>query len=137
MSAGTIISHEVYLGEFDIGYENVELFANDSAGGEFVTNPSPQIRIGIAPPDWSFVYQTVLHEALEYAAFRTQSRFTPDCDLSGDCGSFMFLMDHARFSNICGRATKFMIGAVPAIRKIWETFHCPKTRGKLQSSQRK
>ena len=132
MSSGAIINHEIFIDEFDIGHENVELFVNDSAGGEFVTNPKSQIRIGIAPPDWSFVYQTILHEAMEYAAFRAQARFSPDYDLSGDCGSFMFVMDHSRFSNVCGRAAQFMVGAVPAIRAVWEVFHAPKTKGKLK-----
>ena len=120
----------VLLGSFDIGAENVLLYATTSAGGEFITNPAPSMWIGVGG-DWDLTYQTLLHEAAEFAALRLGARFTPDDDMSADCGAFLFMMDHAKFSNLCGRVGRFMISANPYLRKAWESFHNPRNKGKL------
>jgi hypothetical protein len=118
-----------YVGNFDIGYENVELYIALYTGGDFITNPTATIWIGVLG-DWPFTYQTMLHEVFEYVLFRIGCRYQPDNDLAEDCGNFLFSMNHAQFSNACGRAMQFMVSATPFVKKEWDLAHKGEKSGK-------
>lgn len=116
------------VGTFDIGCENVDIMVRADLGGEFVTNPKSIMWIGIGTRDWSFVLQTLLHEAMEFVAFRTQSRFTMDGNHSIDHASYVFMFDHCKFADMCARVASFIVAATPVLREAWDAYHNPRKK---------
>jgi hypothetical protein len=117
------------IGSFDMGSENVCLTVTDGIGGEFATNPMPEIWIGIRS-EWVVVMDTLLHEVIEFAAFRARARFSPDHITLSDHTAYSFFFDHTKFSDICARAALFITPALPVLQEAWHTYHNPPLKRK-------
>lgn len=115
------------LGVFELGLHMVRLFAIHGTGGAFRLLPDdggfPFIEVGIDRNDWPFVVGILMHEAMELSAHTMGFRFLPACDVSCDNGGYMFLMDHAQFSEATARAAEFVAPAIPALEKLWKEKH--------------
>lgn len=123
---------EQFVGAFNIGFEHVRLVIREGLGGEFLTAPVPTIWIGIQSKDWSLVWESLLHEAIEFVAFRAGVRYNPDNSLSSDHGAYMFIFNHGTFSDICAKVALFTIPALPLLRTAWETYHAPRKAKKCR-----
>ena len=116
------------LGCFDMGHEHVRLMVREGMGGEFGILPSPTIWVGIQSPNWSLVWETLLHEAFEFVAFRSHVRYNPDSSISSDHGAYFFAFSHSTFSDMTAKVAIFTTPALPMLRTAWEAYHSPRKK---------
>lgn len=117
---------EQLIGTFNMGFEPVRLIVREGMGGEFATTPAPTIWVGIQSKDWNIVHEALLHETLEFVAFRANARYNPDNNVSSSHESYVFMFPHSVFSDICAKTTLFTVPAVPLLRTAWEAYHSPR-----------
>ena len=68
--------------------------------------------MGIQTHDWSFVVQSLLHEAIEFVAFRLQARLNIDGEVYSRIILPLCSFDHPKFSEICARSSEFIVPAL-------------------------
>lgn len=114
------------IGIYDIGHEPVRLVVREGLGGEFGIYPSPTIWIGIQSPSWSLVWESLLHEAMEFVAFRKHVRYTPDTSMTSDHGAYLFSFNHSEFADIIAKVALFTIPSLPMLKVAHEAYHNPR-----------
>lgn len=93
------------------------------SGGSFDTAPASgiaRIVVGI-DEDWPMVVSTIAHEAVELACAEMGLRFRPSPDYSGDSGAYLFMMDHAQFSEAIARASYFLSAVLPKLASVFKS----------------
>ena len=114
------------VGSYYAGNESVQLVLREGDGGEFYLTPErgalARIKIG-ADTDWDCVFGVLFHEIFELLFERVNGRFYPSGDTSLSMGSFLFVVDHQVFGDICTRAAEFVGECVVDLKKehsLWQ-----------------
>jgi hypothetical protein len=121
-----VIAKKKYIGSFDAGTRNVEVYACAEDEAHFHMQPSTKkqatIMVGINPA-WPIVMGNFLHEILEFTYADMGLRFVPAPDVSRDNGNYFFSMYHTPFSEAAARAGLFLSEAVPSLQQYWKKVH--------------
>lgn len=110
------------LGIFDLGGNNVALYARPGSGGSFQGRPEndiPHITIGLDADEWGACATSLVHEALEYASVDLGCRFVPNPDYGLDSAGYAFFMRHDQFGEAVARATWFLVKALPVLANAY------------------
>lgn len=117
---------QVIVGVFSCGAEDVQLVLREGSGGEFYCTPEKgavaRIKVG-ADSSWSDVISALLHEVFELQMTRLMCRYDPTTDYGRDHSSYLFVMTHPQFSNVCGRAAEFLTAVLPSVSKAYKKWH--------------
>jgi hypothetical protein len=112
------------IGIFDIGNERIKLFLDDTPGGSFTLLPLgnglPEMRIGFDCDKWWHVLRVLYHESFEFAMTRKSARFDPSMDMGNNHASYLFIMDHQVFSDVCGCVADFISVCQTPLYKSWK-----------------
>jgi len=113
------------IGVFDIGYENVQLVLREGTGGEFHLYPEKtvaRIKVGAEQESWKKLVAVLHHEVFEFALTRANCRYLCREDISGDHSAYKFFFDHPTFSEVCAKASEFIVEALPLLEKEWKKW---------------
>lgn len=114
------------LGIYDTGYAQVQIVCREGRGGEFWCCPEkgslPRIKIGMDYDLWECVVGVLLHELLELIFNRMQCRFNIDDDLGQDHASYLFVVDHCKFSDACAKAALTLSMCLPDLAKEYKKW---------------
>jgi hypothetical protein len=114
------------IGTFDMGPQRVQLVLREGDGGEIYLKPGdidyPRIYVG-ADKNWEQVMSTLLHEAHELQMLLTGCRLNPAPDHAMDHSSYIFLMNHPQFSEVCARVAMFLVQALPDLAKAYRKWN--------------
>lgn len=117
---------QVIVGVYNFGTGNVQLVLREGDGGEFYFAPDkispPRIKVGADQPNWNLVVATLLHEILEMQMTLQGFRFSPAPDFANDNSSYLFVMNHPQFSEVCARSAMFVASALPDLSKAWSRW---------------
>lgn len=117
---------EVYVGTYEIGYEQVRVVLADMTGGSFNALPGKgeitRIRVGADYTRWDDVISVFLHEAFELVAWRIGCRYENSNSLGRDLAGFLFMFDHPQFNNICSKVAELMAPALPDLLAAWKKW---------------
>lgn len=113
------------VGTYRLGDDSVQLVLREGTGGDFWFQPGDihycRMKIG-ADDEWQRVLTAILHEAEEAAAARICCRFTPDDEWGRDNASYVFLLRHEQFSDVCARAGIFLAECLSDVTKAWKAW---------------
>jgi len=114
-----------FIGTYEIGFERCRLMVSDGYEGSFDMLPGdsrlPEITIGLANKLWWRTLTILQHEAFEFAMTRQGCRYDPNQDLGNSHSSYVFMMDHTKFSNVCAIATDFISSCQADLHRAWRT----------------
>lgn len=114
------------VGYLRFGFETVEVVLREGDGGEFYSCPASgevaRIKVGADYDDWSEVVRVLVHELFEYAMFREKARYEITGDVSKDSGAYVFMFNHAEFSNIAGKVSQALADGLPAVATAWRRW---------------
>lgn len=115
-----------FVGCYQIGVENVDLFVREGMGGEFYGCPEDskcaRIKVGLDNATWSGAVMILLHEAFEFAMERMRVRFTNSSNSSRDNGGYLFVFTHAQFTHLCADASDFVADCLPDLAKAYKSW---------------
>src|SRR6266436_4261514 len=106
-----------FLGCFDAGTRNIELYARKGDCAEFNLQPEgkqARITVGIDMRWWETL-GCLVHEAAELICTDMGFRYVPAPDIAKDNGSYYFAMNHTQFSEVATRVGLFLSQAVPVL----------------------
>lgn len=108
----------VNLGWFNLGERKVKvLYDPKLAGGEFSAH---QIVIGGHTKNWPHTVATAAHEALEMAFSQQRCRWVPDVDMAAASDGFLFVADHAQFSEAAAQAGQLLAKLLPELSRAFK-----------------
>lgn len=114
---------ETYIGTWELGYENIDLYMREGRGGSFQFTPEPKalprIVVGGSYLKWQDLYTVIVHETMEFALTRGACRYCESQDLSNDTAAFVFMFNHTQFADACAKATEFMVACHKDLRTAW------------------
>ncbi len=114
------------IGEYPLGSEYVQIVLREGNGGEFYAMPEhghiARIKIGADYDTWEEVVSVLIHEVREMIYYRLRCRYEPNNDYSEDHGSYLFVLNHAQFSDACRREAQFLVACLPDISKVWRAW---------------
>lgn len=118
-------SNKILVGCFDIGWEQVKLFAiTNDTGGDFRLLPSEtgpcEINVGIQYDYWREAVSVLFHEVFEFILERKGLRYERTGKLNCDHGDYQFLFTHPEFSDVCSRAALFVTCALPKLADVYD-----------------
>lgn len=110
------------IGEYMMGYRNVELYAvSDDTGGNFVLSPDKGVstmEVGLDHDHWHEVFNVLLHESLEMAMCDVGARFRPNpCFATCASDTYKFMLDHNQFTEATYRASYFVCASHNALAR--------------------
>ena len=104
------------VGTYVCGFHYVDIVLRDGDGAEYYALPKKgrpvRIKIG-ADVSWQDVVRSFLHEALEMCLDYLHDRYTPSQDMGRDHGQYLFVFNHADFSDACGSVAELAVQALP------------------------
>ncbi len=119
------------LGTWNIGFENVELYATTGPSGSWgttVLGPKDggrnRIYVDITT-EWQFTLDTLLHEVLEFQLIKLGHSYTPGLNLSTSSADKLFVFTHIQFTEVCSRSAWFLNEAVPSLQECHHAHHHP------------
>ena len=128
---------QIVVGTFYIGREQCQLVLRDGNGAEFYLTPEdgalPRIKVGADDADWAGLVSRLLHEAMEFAIERARCRFERCANT--DQGGYVFVLDHAAFTECCERVGEFIACALPSLANSWKKWR--KTRARMTAADGK
>lgn len=117
---------QLIVGCYDFGVGQCELVLRAGIGGEFYVVPEPhrcpRIKVGADYDEWREVMSCLLHEIIELQMTLTGCRYNPAPDCARDHASYLFLMTHPQFSEVCARSAFFISEALPDLAKAWKKW---------------
>jgi hypothetical protein len=121
---------QIIVGVYPCGLDEIQLVLRDGTGGEFYFSPEkahiPRIKVGADyGSDWRSVVGVLLHEIFEMQMTRSHCRLEPAPDYGRDHASYMFLMTHPMFSDVCARSGEFMSACLPDLATAWNQWGKP------------
>jgi len=120
----TKLTLPVTLGQYAMGYEKIEVVAEDMFGGSFSLLPAdsccPRIKVGLKYDKFIHVLGTLTHEAMELALVRLRARFEPSCDVTGDASSYIFNFNHVTLSEAAYMAAELVESCKDELKTVWE-----------------
>lgn len=112
------------IGDYEIGYEYVQLVLRDGCGAEFYLLSDdvtiPTIVVGADDADWKQIVARLLHESFELVSDRLGCRFYPSGDLARNSAAYVFVLDHQRLADCCAKVAEFLAAALPDLQKAWK-----------------
>jgi hypothetical protein len=111
----------VLVGHYDFGLHRVRLYADytNNGGVDFAGESGlVEITVGVGS-DWGRTVGTLLHEAMEKASMEVFGRYRPAPDDAWTSDSYVFIMDHAQYSQCCARAGDFMAQCLPELARVF------------------
>lgn len=113
----------IFVGTFPLGFENVELYAlAGTTDGYFYCRPddkSPgRIKVGIGTKEWDQVVSVLLHETFEMLCAKLRLRYEAT-GVCGDHASYLFVMNHCQFVDLCQSQASFITLALPKLAEVW------------------
>jgi len=113
------------VGSYYAGNESIQLVLREGNGGDFWCVPGrgklPYIKIG-ADDDWNSIFTTLLHEIFEFLLERVKGRYYPSADVSHSSASYLFVIDHQDFGDVCARAAEFVDDCLPDLKKEYKLW---------------
>ena len=113
------------IGSYYAGRECIELVIREGQGGEVFFCPEHgkigRIKIGV-DDEWRDVLAALFHEVFEFIATKNHCRYQDTENFSGDLGTYMFIIPHYMFSDICWKTADFMEACVGDLKKKWEKW---------------
>ncbi len=129
------------LGSFPIGGMNVSLYVQSGWGGEFTFIPDrgviPEICIGLSSERWERVVSSLLHESFEFEMAHSSARYYRSYDYGNDLSSYVFMLDHSQFSDLCGRVAIFISKVLPLIANEYKSFKRKKNKPSIGIKKKK
>jgi hypothetical protein len=115
------------VGTYRMGDDSVQLVLREGDGGDFYFQPGDipycRLKIGADVDEWWRVVAFVLHEAEEACIARICCRLSPDDEFGRDHATYVFLLRHEQFSDVCARAGMFLAACLPDLCKAWKQWH--------------
>lgn len=114
------------LGIYEIGWNKVEInYSCIESGGSFTVLPKgkkrvPLICVGLNHNRWKDVLDVLLHEAMEFALFRSNARFDPSQNITGDHSRYLFCFNHPVFSDCCASVAELIGACQQDLFKVWK-----------------
>lgn len=123
---------QIFVGSYYLGREYVDVILTEENGGCYYLAPEkqrpPRIKIGIQD-DWQETVSIVLHEIQELCMDKLRCRYDATNNMANDHSSYLFILDHITFSDVCARVGKFLADALPDIAKKYSEFKKNEHRG--------
>lgn len=117
---------QVIVGVYEIGWEQVQVVLREGTGGEFYSIPEKgslaRIKIGADYRNWNDVVAVLLHEASELMYDRLQCRYMATNHLAGDHTGYLFMANHAQFSDVCWKVGELAANCLPDLQKAWKRW---------------
>lgn len=114
------------VGTYRLGDDSVQIVLREGNGGDFYFLPGdipyPRIKIGANVENWHNIIGTLLHEAQEYVLARLCCRLTPDDEFGRDSASYIFLLRHEQYSDVCARAGMLLAQCLPDLSAAWKKW---------------
>lgn len=118
------------LGVYPMGFEYVDVYVDyHDSGGWFDLNPSPKAHgtitigfLGYRRYVWRDVIGIFLHETAEYLHARLRTRFYPSEESARSAGGYIFVADHAQFTELCGRQAEIVTAALPDLSRAFRKY---------------
>jgi hypothetical protein len=116
------------IGFYRIGYVDIEIILREGIGGEYYLSPGikcgnvPRIRIGADYENWYEIVNVLLHEITEYLYDRIQCRYCAVDNLSDSHEQYLFVFNHAQFSDCQFKIANFLSFVLPDLEKIWNKW---------------
>jgi hypothetical protein len=113
------------VGVYQLGFRNVELFADtEEDGGHVSLNPGKitEIVVGIHMP-WADCIGTLLHEVYECVLVDMSTRYKQMPSYSFDSSDFIFLLTHNQLSEAHERVANFLVDAEKDFAKMYELLN--------------
>lgn len=113
------------VGKYKMGPHAIEVFAVPGADG---SAEIPSNRLTILPmrigmdQSWAGVVGVLLHEAFEIGMVMKDLSFWCVSDYSESGANYHFMLDHAQFSDLCGRAGTFISAVLPDLAKVHKNW---------------
>ena len=118
---------QIIVGTYDMGWESVEIVLREGTGVEFFLIPEtgrgPRIKVGADQNQWSDVVAVLLHECLELEYERAGVRFSPSSELARDHAAYIFVLNHAQFSEAAARVAELLSKVLPDLAKSWKQWN--------------
>lgn len=115
---------EAFVGAYDLGIRRVNVFASlTGGGGRFESAPKSGVGcivVGIDNETWHDVAETLLHEAVEFAASDFGVRYKKVPTYSNSADGYLFVMTHPQLSEVVGRASWLVTKCLPDLRKVYK-----------------
>lgn len=122
------------IGIFPLGHCDVELVIREGTGGEFYCAPEPgkipRIKVGVDDRKWSFVVGVLLHETMELVMAQLKYRYDQADDYGRDHSSYLFIMTHPQYSDVCARVGLFVSECLPKLTKAYKEWNKPTVKPK-------
>jgi hypothetical protein len=114
------------VGIYQIGDDSVQVVLREGNGGDFYLQPrdieTSRIKVGADVDNWHSVVAALMHEAAESVLARLCLRMTPDDEFGRDLASYIFVMRHEQFSDVCARTGRFLAQCLPDVSKAWKEW---------------
>lgn len=114
------------IGIYEAGYYQIELILREGTGGEFYLTPEkgkcPRIKIGADYVSWFEIIAVLLHEVEEFLIDRIQCRYGSFDDLGNDHSSWLFVLNHVQYSDMCMKTGEYIAKALPDLSKAWKNW---------------
>lgn len=111
----------------EMGYDYVNIFVDDSTDGFCTLLPKgdskiQEVVVGLDQPDFSRVLAILIHEVGELHMNKMHYRLVPTTDLSNDHASYLFLMNHVQYSEVCFVVSEVLTSVFKDIKKEYKKF---------------
>lgn len=107
----------IFVGTYDLGLEQVDLWLRDGLGADFSMTPEkgrcPKIQVGMDTGSWQETVGRLHHEAMELTMAKMGLRYGESPDYARDNGASLFVMTHTQFSEASARTGMFLAQALP------------------------
>ncbi len=117
---------QVIVGTYCCGHAQAQLVLREGDGAEFYLVPEdgcvPRIKLGADRTSWSKMVSVLLHEIQELIMEQRHYRYTAAGDRAQDHGSYVFMLNHAQFSDLCACAGEYLTAALPDLATAWKKW---------------
>lgn len=115
---------QINLGNFWLGYSQVNVVARTGDGGEFYGGEAPpRIKIGVHYQYFEEAMTVAMHEAAEFVMTVGKCRYEQTDDMSNDHSGYVFMFNHVEFSDLCTKTARFLEDVRPHLYAAWQLFN--------------
>lgn len=114
------------VGTYRIGDERVQLVLREGTGANFYERPDdiqcPRMTIGADQKNIGWLIDSVQHEAQERSMAVIRARWNRTDSYYVDSTSYLFIITHEEFTDVCHRASMFLAECLPDLKKAWKQW---------------
>ncbi len=114
-----------FLGIFQLGLDDVDVFVRKEAGASFWVAPGPprcrpKIEIGLDSERFSNVFGWALHEAFEMVATRLRVRYEVTQKFSESHADYLFVFTHEQMAELLEQVGYFLTLVHGKLHSEWQ-----------------